>query len=100
MSELNPDFRSDDDVDINDPKAAIAWLDDASVDFAEKVRRADVVERLENGRSGRNRDEVVAAIGRARGEGAPAPTHDETRSESHGPRQTESRSSKAKDQPR
>lgn len=100
MSELNPDFRDDDFDDFGNQKAVIDWLDDASVDFAEKARRADVVERKETERSGKNRDEVTAAIGRARGEGAPAPTHDDSRSESKGPRPEETRTTSSKNQPR
>jgi hypothetical protein len=96
MSELNPDFRDDDFDDFGDQKAVIAWLDDASVDFNEKVRRAGIVERKELERSGKPRDEVTAAISRARGEGAPAETHDDSRSESKGPRTQETRSTPRK----
>jgi hypothetical protein len=78
MSELNPDFRDDNDQipsdapDIGDLKAVHAYLEDATLDDAARLQRADVVERLENERGSKNRKEVTDAIGKARGQGAPA----------------------------
>lgn len=87
MSELNPDFRTDDDhPDLGDVKAVQAWLEDATLDNTGRAQRADVIERAEGERSGKPRREITEAISKARGEGAPAPRHDDSRSESKGPR--------------
>lgn len=98
MSELNPDFRNDDDhPDLNDRKAVVDWLEDSTVSNEERARRADVIEKAG---SKPVDDELAAAISKARGEGAPAETHDDSRSESKGPRASETRSAKSRNQPR
>jgi hypothetical protein len=95
MSELNPDFRDDSDLpDLGDLRAVNDYLEDATVDNTERATRADKIDRLESERSGGYRDEIRVAVSKARGEGAPAETHDDSRSESKGPRAQESRSSR------
>lgn len=79
MSELNPDFRDDDHPDLSDRKAVIDWLEDASVSNEERARRADVIERAG---APKVDDELAAALSKARGEGAPAETHTDTRDKS------------------
>lgn len=96
MSELNPDFRDDDHPDLSDRKAVLDWLEDASVSNEERARRADVIERAG---SAKVDDGLAAAISKARGEGAPAETHDDSRGESK-PRASEARSTPKRNQPR